>query len=173
MIHINNMDVNSMRKTKAILLLTTFLIMMSLIANVYATSITPELWEDWTSGEAVTECQEINSGGNYPYKVDEWDKIDENGNHGSFTIFNSDGYTFDWSSTVPVVAVIVKAGPDAYVYRYPGGSYGDTELYAPNDKEVSHTTFCMNINTFQVPETPYGTVMSLIAMLGALLFLKK
>jgi len=54
--------------------------------------------------------------------------------------------SFDWTSNIPVVGVIVKDGVDgANWYNYsPAGSTGDTYLTTPNDgdKGVSHISFC-------------------------------
>ena len=75
------------------------------------------------------------------------------GVHGTFFTIsniqdNGSGQTFDWSSTRPVFQVIVKGGPGANIYDYPGGDQADTGLHAPlnpsNDKwyGLSHITFC-------------------------------
>jgi hypothetical protein len=75
------------------------------------------------------------------------------GLHGTyFTVANiqdgGSGPTFDWSSTVPVFQVIVKGGPGANIYDYPGGDTSDAGLHAPlNPKNnkwygLSHITFC-------------------------------
>ena len=75
------------------------------------------------------------------------------GLHGSyFTLSNiqngGSGQTFDWSSTVPVFQVIVKGGPGANIYDYPGGDTSDTGLHAPQNPNngkwygLSHVTFC-------------------------------
>src|SRR5688572_1205418 len=34
-------------------------------------------------------------------------------------------YYVDWTSTAPVARVIVKGGPNASVYTYPAGTFGD------------------------------------------------
>ncbi len=67
----------------------------------------------------------------------------------TITISNNDGYSFAWSSKYPVMCVIVKGGNAANVYCYPGGSYGDTEMFAPvnasgQPASISHATFCYN-----------------------------
>ena len=75
------------------------------------------------------------------------------GLHGSyFTISNiqdgGSGPTFDWSSTAPVYQVIVKGGPGASIYDYPGGDTSDSGLHAPQNPKngkwygLSHVTFC-------------------------------
>lgn len=50
--------------------------------------------------------------------------------------------TFDWTSTKPVSAVIVKGGPDANVYFYQSGSLGQNGLQTPTGLAISHVTFC-------------------------------
>lgn len=54
--------------------------------------------------------------------------------------------SFDWTSNIPVLGVIVKDGVDgANAYDYsPSGSMGDTYLTTPfdGDKGISHISFC-------------------------------
>lgn len=129
-------------------------------------SVTPVLYESWFSGGgAAAECIAAESDCAYSFK---WNEDPDNlkaGDNGdvapplgypaegapngtivtpdgaSITISGSNGSTFNWSSTWPVCAVIVKASTKALVYYY-DGSYGDTGLWAPENKEVSHVTFC-------------------------------
>lgn len=60
----------------------------------------------------------------------------------------SDGLYFDWTSTLGLDAVIVKAGPNANVYTYVPESFGDTSLHGPinpsNDQPfaISHIEVC-------------------------------
>ena len=76
--------------------------------------------------------------GTYPYPHDP--------NH-DVTI-TTDGTHFDWQSTLPVDAVIVKGGNNANVYEYNPGAFGDSHLHSPvNSKngktyEISHIDFC-------------------------------
>jgi hypothetical protein len=65
----------------------------------------------------------------------------------SYTVtIDSDGTSFDWTSTLGIDAVIVKGGPAANVYRYTPESFGDTDLVSPNNPttppEISHIEFC-------------------------------
>jgi hypothetical protein len=81
-------------------------------------------------------------------------KIDDtptNGTHGSITITGADetdGHSFDFTSTELVIEVIVKGGNNANVYDYsPEGTLADTGLVAPDNKgeqqpQISHVTFC-------------------------------
>lgn len=56
------------------------------------------------------------------------------------------GANFDFTSEVPIGAVIVKGGPDANVYTYASLTFSDTGLHAPlNGTEpygLSHIEFC-------------------------------
>ena len=57
------------------------------------------------------------------------------------------GNLVDWTSSAPIDAVVVKGGPNANVYAYPGESSGDTGLHTPfngPDKYygLSHVDFC-------------------------------
>jgi len=67
---------------------------------------------------------------------------------GSITIFHDlDTDTFDWTSDVGIDAIIVKGGPDAYVYDYNPESFGDTGLVSPlnpggNVPAISHISVC-------------------------------
>jgi hypothetical protein len=122
--------------------------------------VTPVIVPDWVSGNAAFECSAV---GEYTYA---W-KIGEGGAEGApngsetarfydlegnlvhsntITILNSDGSVFDWSSDPNGIgAVIVKAGQGANVWRYePDQVKSDTGLYAYQDREVSHVTFCWN-----------------------------
>ena len=62
------------------------------------------------------------------------------------------GSLVDWTSSTPIDAVIVKGGPNANVYAYPGESSGDTGLHSPfngPDKYygLSHVNFCWDDET--------------------------
>ena len=163
------------RKIIKTLILTLMIINLGLVALSSATYVTPELWDDWESGNAEDECSQISSGASFAYKIDDWDEDD--GMDGTYThagntitISNSDGKSFDWESDKPVVAVIVKASTKAYVYRY-AGAYSDTGLEAPDGKDISHVTFCW-IPEFVIPEAPIGTISTLLVMLGATVLLR-
>jgi hypothetical protein len=60
----------------------------------------------------------------------------------------SDGTYFDWSSTLPIDAVIVKGGPNANVYKYSPEASGDSGLNSPINPNnnlpfaISHIEFC-------------------------------
>lgn len=72
-----------------------------------------------------------------------------NYNSGPFQVnveFSQDKKWVDWSSSIPVAYVFVKAGNKGYLYEYSPAVNGDTELRAPdnnggNQPEISHVTF--------------------------------
>jgi len=78
-------------------------------------------------------------------------------NGGSITVTENGAQTgIDWTSTFPILAVIVKGGPNANVYYYtPGGSLGDTGLVTPlNNSQpfgLSHVEFCWNTDPTPTP----------------------
>lgn len=53
----------------------------------------------------------------------------------------SDGVYFDWTSTIGMDAVIVKA-QDSNAYVYVPEAYGAIGLHPPEDKNISHIEFC-------------------------------
>ena len=64
----------------------------------------------------------------------------------SVSIFNvlvsgGEGVQFDWSATLGIDAVIVKA-QDANAYVYSPEAFGDSGLVAPDGKAISHVEFC-------------------------------
>jgi hypothetical protein len=114
--------------------------------RLYA-SVTPTTVDPWKSGNSYFECSQ--AGGTcwqFAYKVDDWNSSGKNGTYdhagNTITITNSNGKTFDWSSVWPVCKVIVKAGTGAYIYNYEPGVYNDASLSAPENKDISHVTFC-------------------------------
>ncbi|KXS44624.1 MAG: hypothetical protein AWU59_440 [Methanolobus sp. T82-4] len=168
---------------KRIVILTMVMLVAAMsLAN--AASVAPELFDNWQSGDAEFECEEAGACDYYSYKIDEWGNAnywgdsDMNGTYDgeNINITNSDSYTFDWESTeYPVCAVIVKAGTGANVYYYPEGTYEDTGLYAYDEKEISHVTFCFGEEDDpgepqeEIPEFP--TVALPIAAILGLAFL--
>lgn len=177
------------RKLKVSILMVMLILSMSLIALVNASSITPVLVDPWGSGDAMTEAQTLPIPGcDYGFKIDNWDTTNPLGTHHVVldgfdfyitisNVYTNDGerYTFDWSSTYPIDAVIVKAGNAANVYQYDPSINSDTALLAPESKGISHVTFCWKTPShFMVPETPLGTIGASITMLAAMgLFAKR
>jgi hypothetical protein len=128
-----------------------------------------QLFDDWKSGNAEKESEQAGGCGAFAYKVD-WIKgslMNEDYSHAGavITISNDNGKSFDWmiSGGYAVCAVIVKAGTQALVYYY-DNAMGDVELVAPENKEISHVTFCFNqtdvcyaLNTAWTAGTRYVT----------------
>ncbi len=140
--------------------------------QVAATDGILEFVPGWQSGNAAFECEQAGDCGAFALKIKEgeepeWDSevdgpyFDVNGEPGTaagniITISNNDGVTFDWTSEYKVCTVIVKAGNEqsgggANIYRYPGGSCGDTGLVGPlktnttdefDTIDISHVSFC-------------------------------
>jgi hypothetical protein len=113
-----------------------------------AAPVNPTTYNDWQSGNAEFECRQVGCSSEFHYKFDNWSTA-YNGSYtveggNVITIQNNTGKTFDWESAWPVACVIVKGGPSANVYCYGSGSRADTGMYAPNNKEISHVTFCYN-----------------------------
>lgn len=164
-------------------------VMMLSIVTVKAASVTPILVTNWESGNALDECEELHERGvcscdcTCAYKFDNWDDFQYphtftmTGTCGNtITVESNDGKTFNWSSTLPICAVIVKAGTDANVYCYGCQSTitHDEGLEAPKDqqgmpRDISHVTFCWNTSPPDqiVPEVPLGTITAMVAMIAA------
>jgi len=124
--------------------------------TVSAASVEPSYFEDWTSGNATSECGQVDCcDSQYHYKIDDWDKVDPNGNHTyEGNTINIDAYqedepgeyrAFNWTSDYPVRCVIVKGGTGANVFCYNTTDvHEDFNLYAPDNTAVSHATFCFD-----------------------------
>lgn len=118
--------------------------------------ITPVYYADWESkGGALQECQ--NLGYSSGYKVDASapnGTYHIDGGFNTITISNSNNYTFDWSATLGLDAVIVKAATGANVYTYSPEVMSDGNLHSPYTgsgpsdpgtiRQVSHVTFCFD-----------------------------
>jgi hypothetical protein len=158
----------------------TIMLMLVMVASLAAAaSVTPVLYtnEDWQSGDAAFECGEVGCG-DFSYKIEPWGMgMDGPYDNGNITISSSNNYTFNWTSVNPVCAVIVKNGVNGtYVYNY-NGAYGDTELVAPGDKEISHVTFCYNGDDDnggleEIPEFP-TVALPIAAILGLAFFFQR
>lgn len=78
----------------------------------------------------------------------------------SITISNSDDETFDWTATLGIDAVIVKAGPaGSSVYVYVPEDKADGGLHAPEQdngsaRDISHVEFCFDEDDEVPPEDP-------------------
>lgn len=137
-------------KTTATLLAVVALLLLAVPAVTAQGN--PVGYPNWTAGNAAAECAALPGDYTNGYKVDGWDEGDKNDTYDGITISNSNGYTFDWSATHGIGAVIVKAATGANVWFYDPQVMSDTGLYAYDNKEISHVTFCWNIPTY-VPLT--------------------
>jgi hypothetical protein len=87
------------------------------------------------------------------------------GSSDSIRIVTDDNIVFDWTSTFVIDAVIVKGGPSANVYLYPGGAVSGTGLAAPlnlaNNEpfDLGSVRFCYNQVATPTP-TPTPTPTS-------------
>ncbi len=169
------------------IVILTMVMLVAAMSLATAASVVPEPFDDWQSGDAEFECEQAGACDYYSYKIDEWGNAsywgdsDMNGTYDyeNITISNEDGYSFNWTTTEPVCAVIVKGGDDAYVYYY-DGAYSDTNLIAPDNPggqqaEISHVTFCFKEDDTggpgEVPIPEFPTVALPIAAILGLAFL--
>ncbi len=112
-----------------------------------AASVTPEVWCN-QAGDAAGGCDVISPGGN-PTCADLGRTTLTTG----FTRTPANAIPFNWTSTVPVGAVIVKGGPTANVYEYPPGTMSDTVLTTPTNPNnqmpfgLSHILMCAGTTT--------------------------
>lgn len=65
------------------------------------------------------------------------------------TVTTTDGVHFDWSSTLPMDAVLAKGGNGAHAYVYDPEATSGTNLYSPNTNggprpALSHIDFCFD-----------------------------
>jgi len=66
------------------------------------------------------------------------------------TVTSPDGIHFDWSTSLPIDAVIAKGGPNANVYVYEDEASGEVGLSPPINPntgipyEISHLSFCFD-----------------------------
>jgi len=104
----------------------------------------PVVYDNWSpAGGEEDECSELGEYA-FAYKVNEAPNGSWAASGNTITIRNSDGYVFDWNATDGIGAVIVKAGTGANVWFYDPQATSDTGLYAYQNKQVSHVTFCWN-----------------------------
>ena len=121
-------------------------------AGVSAASVTP------TNPAGNPTCTDLNPAWTLSFKIDTgdlenrayaWDEglpVVSNWTGQTITIsgLEDEGQTFDWSSTLPVSGVLVKAGTDNNaLYTYVPAVTGDTDLtHGPNQQGISHLLFC-------------------------------
>jgi hypothetical protein len=124
-------------------------------AVAVAASVVPVVYDSWTAGKAWDECQDAGcTASDFAYKVEPWDDGNPSGSYDAdggaviaITAYEDENEykTFDWSISTGYVVhcVIVKAGTGALVYEYGmDGVTGDTNVWAYQNKGVSHATFC-------------------------------
>lgn len=92
------------------------------------------------------------------YHYDDVKEVNEPGVPDDFVLTITvapNGLTFSFTCNYPITEVIVKGGPDAYSYRYPSGTYGDSGLVSPvmdngSTPALSHMLFYFGAEPQQV-----------------------
>ncbi|NOT47741.1 MAG: carboxypeptidase regulatory-like domain-containing protein [Acidobacteria bacterium] len=64
----------------------------------------------------------------------------------TFSTANSPARMISFNSGVQITAVIIKAGPDSYVYPYSPFTFADTDLNTGDNRGISHVVFCYGLN---------------------------
>ena len=137
-------------------LTTVALVAPGAAAPVSAASVAPIFLPADIDGDGKADanptCEDLDGiygGGQTWVELEKIDGSPTNGTYGEITITGASGQTFSWSSTVPVDAVLVKAGSDnhaLYVYAPTAASAessGDTNLtHGPSPQGTSHVSFC-------------------------------
>ena len=128
-------------------------------------------------GNAQDEAAQVGAF-NYAYKIESVNNgvyvaTFPDGHTNTITISNYDGTHFDWSSEIPISAVIVKGGTAVNIFYYDPAAARDALLYAPINPNtempygLSHVTFCWNVPRQEIPEVPLGTVAAIVSMMIA------
>lgn len=121
-------------------------------------SVEPVFAEDFQSGDAESECAQSSCDGDYAWKIDEAPEgvytinSEEFDNlptafEGMFTVTETDGTYFSWTTDMQICAIIVKGGPDANIYYLDDQCEG-FDFHAPinpnngNPYGLSHVTLC-------------------------------
>jgi len=124
-------------------------------------------------GPGNPTCTDVNSAWTLQFKIDtgtlenrtyEWDEglpVVSNWTDQAISIsgLSGGGQTFNWSSTLPVSGVLVKAGNDNHaLYTYIPPATSDTGLtHGPNQQVISHVTFCGTVGTTTTTTTTDST----------------
>ena len=95
----------------------------------------------------------------------------------TLALFLGDDKSFDFTSNIAVLGVVVKDGEDgAYFYDYrTSGSYGDTLLTTPipTNKDISHMNFCYmpptNAPEFPTLALPVGMMIGMVGLVYAVM----
>jgi hypothetical protein len=134
----------------------TLLVLMVPGSKAQATVSNPILVNNWSpAGGATAECATASSYTGVTYTGATKFDPPNSGTKSPVTIsVNETTKKFSWSSnTQGISAVIVKASTKAYIYTYSQATSG-SGLIAPDEKEISHITFCWNVSC------PVGQVLS-------------
>jgi hypothetical protein len=125
-----------------ILAIFSFASVISFSGSVSASSVDPT----WVPDNP--NCADL--GYDHEYKIEAQPYagtyvIDSAGN--SITVFNEDrtggeSYSFNWSSTLGMDAVFVKAGNGGNLYAYNPESFGDLDVLTVESLGISHISFC-------------------------------
>jgi hypothetical protein len=154
------MGINSKLKTAALALLLVS------VTTIIAASVTPTLisWTNsWEQGYAASFDFSVKFDGGMGELPPGSSSKTVSGNTITITVYYDGGEpkSFDWTSTYPISAVIVKngaivpgGGPVAFLYVYDPPVTSDTNLYAPENKGISHVVFCWNRPPEVFPEFP-------------------
>ena len=124
-------------------------------------------------GPGNPTCTDVNSAWTLQFKIDtgtlenrtyDWDEglpVVSNWTDQAISIsgLSGGGQTFNWSSTLPVSGVLVKAGNDNHaLYTYIPPATSDTGLtHGPNQQGISHVTFCGTVGTTTTTTTTDST----------------
>jgi hypothetical protein len=142
---------------RKILFITMALLLLSIASGGIAASVFPVHLPG--AEQPGKNCSDLIPG-SYELKIDADDFGSPSYTDGTLTVdiempsVELTSNSFDWTSNIPVMGVVVKDGVDGanwYDYR-PDDSMGDTNLQTPNNgaKAISHISFCY------VPFTPKG-----------------
>lgn len=142
---------------------------MMMAGTVHSASVDPVLIEGPISGGAAAECTAVGYEGFCSFKphmgydaagnLIEWPvsgsfnvecTIDDVTTINTIVVSNPTDKSFDWSSYFGLGVVLVKGGPDLNAFYY-SGAWSDTGLYAPENKDISHVTFCWNPDEYGPP----------------------
>jgi hypothetical protein len=122
-----------------------------LVAGMLVVPAVPAAGDDGVEYRGNLTCEDLDATWTTLYKADFDEGAPASGSHGPVTWGvrdTSNGEVVDWTSTTPLIAVLVKGGPGGYEYDYsPAGTSGGTGLHAlerPSGSwaDISHVTFC-------------------------------
>jgi hypothetical protein len=166
-----------MRKFILVSLLLASAILILIPSVVMAAAVTPTILSGNPTPDKILGLE-----GNYWYKVDP--------PHSG--TFNKDGHSVQWTISVDgkslnfdhaspgIIAVIVKGGPNANLYRYDIPMESDTSLRAPDNNggnipQISHVIFVWGVEPLRpVPEFPAGLLFGIgLAGVGGFVLIRR